>query len=181
MLDLRAGTLTRDVDWSSPAGARIKVTSVRLVSLTQRAVAAISYTVEPVDRDLRLVLQSELVANEEMPTRGDDPRLAAVLEAPLVSEEHQTHDGTPARACWCTAPGPAGCAMAAGDGPRDRLPRRRWRDRTESYPDLGRFTVATGRAGRALHDRQVPRLRLVQPAVPARAIDQVVGALAGAH
>src|SRR5213596_4308756 len=41
VLDLRAGTLTREVDWSSPAGARIKVTSVRMVSLTQRAIAAI--------------------------------------------------------------------------------------------------------------------------------------------
>src|ERR1700754_8966 len=47
VLDLRAGTLTREVDWSSPAGARIKVTSVRMVSLTERAIAAISYTVEP--------------------------------------------------------------------------------------------------------------------------------------
>src|SRR4249919_638762 len=83
VLDLRAGTLTREVDWSSPAGARIKVTSVRMVSLTQRAIAAISYTVEPVDAKLRLVLQSELVTNEELPKRGKDPRLSAVLENPL--------------------------------------------------------------------------------------------------
>src|SRR6202042_3225054 len=69
VLDMRAGTLTREVDWSSPAGARIKVTSVRMVSLTQRAIASISYTVEPVDAKLRLVLQSELVTNEELPKR----------------------------------------------------------------------------------------------------------------
>src|SRR5437899_6091719 len=84
VLDLRAGTLTREVDWSSPAGARIKVTSVRMVSLTQRAIAAISYTVEPVDAKLRLGLQSEIVTNEELPRRGKDPRLSAVLENPLV-------------------------------------------------------------------------------------------------
>src|SRR2546422_6502570 len=36
VLDLRAGTLTREVDWASPAGARIKGTSGRMVSLTQR-------------------------------------------------------------------------------------------------------------------------------------------------
>jgi alpha,alpha-trehalose phosphorylase len=36
VFDTRAGTLTRQVDWSSPAGARIKVTSVRMVSLTRR-------------------------------------------------------------------------------------------------------------------------------------------------
>src|ERR1700758_4941417 len=57
VLDLRAGTLTRKLDWSSPAGARVKVTSVRLVSLTQRAIAAISYTVEAVDKTLRVVVQ----------------------------------------------------------------------------------------------------------------------------
>src|SRR5246127_3646742 len=96
VLDLRAGTLTRTVDWSSPAGARVKVTSVRIVSLTQRAVAAISYTVEPVDHQpLRLVVQSELVTNEELPQRGNDPRLAAILEAPLASEEHLADDGPP--------------------------------------------------------------------------------------
>src|SRR6195952_5379263 len=47
-LDMRAGTLTREVVWTSPAGHTVKVTSVRLVSLTQRAIAAISYTVSPV-------------------------------------------------------------------------------------------------------------------------------------
>src|SRR6202161_3209509 len=64
ILDLRAGTLKSPVDWSSPAGARVKVTSVRMVSLTQRAIAAISYTVEPVDQDLRVGLPSELVTNQ---------------------------------------------------------------------------------------------------------------------
>ena len=48
-LDLRAGTLTRNVTWTSPAGHTVKVNSVRLVSLTQRAIAAFSYTVTPVD------------------------------------------------------------------------------------------------------------------------------------
>src|SRR5579862_2899817 len=66
-LDLRAGTRTGEVEWSSPAGARVRVTSVRLVSLTQRAVVAIRYTVEPVDGPLRVVVQSELVANEALP------------------------------------------------------------------------------------------------------------------
>src|SRR5258708_29482339 len=73
VLDLRAGTLTRPVDWTSPAGARIKVSSMRMVSLTQRAIAAISYTVEPVDAKLRLVLQSEIVTNEELPRRATEP------------------------------------------------------------------------------------------------------------
>src|SRR5450755_3038988 len=36
-LDMRAGTLTRNVTWTSPAGHTVNVTSVRMVSLTQRA------------------------------------------------------------------------------------------------------------------------------------------------
>src|SRR6266404_2196383 len=88
MLDLRAGTLTREVEWTSPADSTVRITSVLLVSLTQRAIAAICYTVEPVSRPMRLVVQSELVANEALPDLGGDPRTAAKIESPLVSEEH---------------------------------------------------------------------------------------------
>jgi alpha,alpha-trehalose phosphorylase len=87
-LDLQAGTLDRHVTWTSPAGDTVRVASTRLVSLTQRAVAALCYEVEPVDEKLRIVVQSELVANEELPPQSNDPRAAAVLEHPLVSEEH---------------------------------------------------------------------------------------------
>src|SRR6185437_14963378 len=70
-----------------------RVSSTRLVSFVQRSVAAICYEVEPLDGPARLVVQSELVANEELPAPGGDPRVAAVLEAPLVSERH-TAQGT---------------------------------------------------------------------------------------
>ncbi|WP_432925815.1 glycoside hydrolase family 65 protein [Microbispora sp. CA-135349] len=88
VLDLRAGTLTRRVRWSSPTGAEVRVTSTRLVSFTHRAVAAIRYEVEPVDQPLNVVVQSELVANETVPPPTADPRAAAALEAPLVLEEN---------------------------------------------------------------------------------------------
>jgi alpha,alpha-trehalose phosphorylase len=89
-LDLRAGTLHREVTWLSPANDRVMVRSTRLVSLTHRAVAAMSYEVEPVDEPLRIVVQSELVANEDLPPHRGDPRAAAALENPLVSEEYAT-------------------------------------------------------------------------------------------
>ena len=97
-LDLRAGTLSRNVEWRSPAGDSIRVRSTRLVSLTQRAVAAIEYEVQAVDASLRIVLQSELVANEELPSQSKDPRAAAILENPLVSEEHRRRYDGPAAA-----------------------------------------------------------------------------------
>ena len=46
LLDFRAGVLTRRAEWVSPAGRAVRVSSVRLVSFTQRAVAAICYEVE---------------------------------------------------------------------------------------------------------------------------------------
>jgi alpha,alpha-trehalose phosphorylase len=92
LLDFRAGTLTRSLDWVSPAGQRVRVRSRRLVSFVQRAVAAIEYIVEPVDAPARFVIQSELVANEELPRMKKDPRVSAILDNPLVGVEHSRQD-----------------------------------------------------------------------------------------
>ncbi len=89
-LDFRAGVLRRTVEWESPAGRAVKVTSCRLVSFTQRAVAAISYEVTALDAPVRVAVQSELLANEELPHVAGDPRAAAALERPLEAEFH--HD-----------------------------------------------------------------------------------------
>jgi len=66
-LDFRAGVLRREVEWISPAGQGVRITSVRLVSFSHRAIAAIHYEVEPLDEAARVVVQSELVANEPLP------------------------------------------------------------------------------------------------------------------
>ena len=92
VLDLRAGTLHRAVEWISPTGRRIRVRSTRLVSFTQRAVAAIEYVVEPVQDEFTVVVQSELVANEPVPAASADPRAAAALAAPLISEVFRSHE-----------------------------------------------------------------------------------------
>ena len=141
VLDLRAGTLTRRVDWTSPAGSRVRVTSVRIVSLTQRAIAAIKYTVEPVEGTLRLVAQSEIVANEQMPDAGRDPRAAAALEAPLVSEQYAADNDGQCRAILVHSTRVSGLRMGAGmlhdvHGPA------RMSVHSEAYPDIGRATVA---------------------------------------
>ena len=92
VLDMQAGTLTRELEWASPAGRAVRVRSTRMVSLTQRAIAAFEYVVEAVDGPVRLIAQSELVANEPSPSRSGDPRVAAVLENPLVALEQDVHD-----------------------------------------------------------------------------------------
>jgi alpha,alpha-trehalose phosphorylase len=82
-LSFRTGVLDRTVDWSSPAGQRIRVTTQRLVSFTQRSIVGICFDVEAIGGPARVVVQSELVANEELPAPSNDPRVAAALRDPL--------------------------------------------------------------------------------------------------
>jgi alpha,alpha-trehalose phosphorylase len=95
VLDFRAGTLTRQAEWTSPVGGSVRVRSTRLVSFTHRAIAAICYEVEPIDAGLQIAVQSELIANEELPSApAGDPRASAALEHALVSEYHSATENT---------------------------------------------------------------------------------------
>jgi alpha,alpha-trehalose phosphorylase len=137
VLDFRSGVLRRDVEWASPAGRTVRVCSHRLVSLTQRAIAAIAYEVEPLNGPARLVVQSELVANEQLPSLPNDPRVAAQLRAPLRSEYHGVR-GTRGLLMHCTKQ--SGLRIGAAmdhiiDGPGDLGVE------AESYPDVARVTV----------------------------------------
>jgi alpha,alpha-trehalose phosphorylase len=137
-LDLRAGVLRRRLEWRSLAGTPIRVTSTRLVSLVQRAVAAIAYEVEALDAPVRVVVQSELVANEPAPARSADPRAAAALEAPLVGQDHFHHAE---RVVLVHSTRSSGLTMAAGmdhviEGPPGTDAS------AESLPDVGRVTIA---------------------------------------
>jgi alpha,alpha-trehalose phosphorylase len=138
-LDLRAGVLRREVEWVSPAGQAVRVRSTRLVSFVQRSVAAIEYEVEPVDASARIVVQSELVANEPTTQETDDPRAAAALRAPLEGEEHRHAE---LRAGLVHRTRVSGLRMAAGmdhvvEGPEGTV------TASESEPDVARVTVST--------------------------------------
>jgi alpha,alpha-trehalose phosphorylase len=134
VLDLREGVLRREVEWVSPAGQAVRMRSTRMVSFVQRAVA-----VEPVDAPARVVVQSELVANEPVPEQTDDPRAAAALRAPLVAELDAHHE---LRAALVHRTRASGLRMAAGmdhvvEGPDGTV------TAAESEPDLARVTVST--------------------------------------
>ncbi len=88
VLDFRAGVLRREATWTSHGGKTVRIHSTRLVSLVQRAVMAVEYAVEAVGGDVRVVVQSELVANEDVPVLSHDPRVAAALGHPLDALEH---------------------------------------------------------------------------------------------
>jgi alpha,alpha-trehalose phosphorylase len=92
LLDFRAGVLTRTAEWTSPAGRTVRVTSRRFVSFTHRAIVGIGYEVEPLDGSANIVVQSELVANEQLPAVAGDPRAASALESPLLAEEQLSRE-----------------------------------------------------------------------------------------
>jgi alpha,alpha-trehalose phosphorylase len=137
VLDLRAGVLRRTAEWVSPTGRAIRVTSTRMVSLTQRAVAAIFYEVEPIDDALPVVVQSELVANESMPQTEADPRVAAALAAPLQTEDYIT---TGLRAVLTHKTAASGLRLSAAmehevEGPEGT------ESTCEAFEDMARMTV----------------------------------------
>ena len=177
VLDFRAGTLSRQADWVSPAGRAVRITSVRLVSLTQRSVGAIYYQVEPLDGPVRVVLQSELVANEQLPLSGGDPRVAAALEAPLESLDHGAADGG---ALLVHRTRQSDLTVVAGMRHQVACDAtvHQW---TESRPDLGRLTIS----GRLEHGQPLRLVKFVGygwsgiRSLPALR-DQVEGALAAA-
>jgi alpha,alpha-trehalose phosphorylase len=89
VLDFRTGLLRRQAEWRSPGHRGIRVRSTRMVSLVQRAVMGIEYEVEVLDAPARVVIQSLLVANEDLPAISKDPRVAALLSNPLEPVEHR--------------------------------------------------------------------------------------------
>jgi alpha,alpha-trehalose phosphorylase len=140
-LDLREGVLRRECEWISPAGQTVHIRSTRLVSFVQRSIAAILFEIEAVGEPARIGVQSELVANEPaaVPGNAADPREAAALEAPLVSEEHYVHE---MRVTLVHHTRESGLRMAAAmdhviDGPEGTV------TAAESGSDLGRLTVST--------------------------------------
>ena len=84
-LNMRSGTLDREILWKTPSGKKVSVTSRRLVSFVDRHVAAISYRVTVLDAEASLVVSSEMAVSEPAThTSAEDPRLARVFAGPVL-------------------------------------------------------------------------------------------------
>ena len=178
ILDLRAGTLVRRVQWRSPAGRQVKLVSTRLVSLAHRSVAAIEYVVEAIDEFARITVQSELVSNEDQPETSSDPRVAAVLDKPLEAVDQEISEN---RAVLMHRTRASGLMMSAAMDHEIEVPGR-VEVHTEARPDLARTTVICGlRPGQQL--RIVKYLAYGWSSLRSRPAlrDQAAGALAGAR
>jgi trehalose/maltose hydrolase-like predicted phosphorylase len=178
VLDMRAGILTRNARWTSPAGKQVAVRTTRLVSLDQRGVAAMEYFVEAVDNFVNVIVQSELVANEDQPDRSKDPRAAALLGNALEAVRHESTDHG---AVLIHKTRQSGLMMAAAMEHDIEVPGR-VETSSEAREDLARTTVICGlRPGQQL--RIVKYLGYGWSSLRSRPAlrDQVAGAIAGAR
>ena len=85
VLDMRAGTPTRELVWATDAGKHVRVISRRIVSLEHRHLVAMTYEVTMLDQRAPVVLSSMVLNRQDdhlsgrLPeSRPGDPRLATV-------------------------------------------------------------------------------------------------------
>lgn len=95
-LNMKSGTLDREILWETPAGKRVSIKSRRLVSFQHRHLAAISYEVTVLNAEAPVVISSEL--NNEQPdvideaTYGDPRRAKGFRGAALVCSVKTVRD-----------------------------------------------------------------------------------------
>ena len=103
-LDLRAGTLDRDLVWRTPSGKRVRVRSRRLVSFEHRHLAAFCFEVTLLDGPAPVVISSQLLNRQDgedeyyvqdaaLGEGLDDPRQARNLAHRVLVPKEQRIEG----------------------------------------------------------------------------------------
>jgi len=84
-LNMKSGTLDRDILWETPSGKQVSIRSRRLISFTNKHVAAISSCVTLLNAEAFVVICSEMATNEP-DGRVDslDPRLAKAFSGRVL-------------------------------------------------------------------------------------------------
>jgi alpha,alpha-trehalose phosphorylase len=84
-LNMKSGTLDREILWETPAGKQVLIRSRRLVSFDNRHVAAISYCVTLLNAQAFVMISSEMATNEPSArSNEDDPRLAKAFSGRVL-------------------------------------------------------------------------------------------------
>jgi alpha,alpha-trehalose phosphorylase len=84
-LNMKSGTLDREILWETPAGKQVSIISRRLISFVNRHVAAISYCVTLLNAQASVVISSEVATNEAGARSNEgDPRLARAFSGRVL-------------------------------------------------------------------------------------------------
>jgi len=101
-LNMKSGTLDREILWETPAGKQVLITSRRLVSFANRHVAAISYRVTLLNAAASLVISSEMAAPEPGANADpNDPRQTRIFAGRVL--HHRTSYAKDRRIVLCHA------------------------------------------------------------------------------
>ncbi len=102
VLDMRDGVLSRDLLWRTPSGNRVRVRSKRMVSLSQRHLAVMTFEVTLLDKEAPIAISSQLLNRQAgldeyranpAPDVIADPRKAEKLEARVLEPRLQHTEG----------------------------------------------------------------------------------------
>ena len=84
-LNMKSGTLDREILWETSAGKQVSIKSRRLISFPDKHVAAISYCVTLLNAEASVVISSEMAINElNGGDDSDDPRLAKAFSGRVL-------------------------------------------------------------------------------------------------
>ena len=97
VLDFRAGRLVRSLVWRTPAGKKVQVDSTRMVSMTNRHLAMMTFEVTLLDADAPVAISSQLLnrqdGEDEYHVRrhamgqGNDPRKTATFDRRVLNPQ----------------------------------------------------------------------------------------------
>jgi len=94
VLDMRGGTLEREVLWETASGKQVLIQSSRLVSLRYRHLAAISFQVTILNDSAPVVISSELQGNPPNQINKGDPRQSKGFNGRVMQPQvDYAHDG----------------------------------------------------------------------------------------
>ncbi len=102
VLDMRAGTLTREVEWTTPRGKRLRLKTTRLVSFEYRHLAAIDWELTVLNAAAEIDISSELVNRPPSGEESDDPRKAPLFQGRVLHPVHTSSDDLRLYACYRT-------------------------------------------------------------------------------
>jgi alpha,alpha-trehalose phosphorylase len=102
-LNMKCGTLDREILWETPTGKRVSITSRRLISFVHKHVAAISYVVKLLDEPASVVISSEVALHDPSSHMDDDdPRKGRMFAGHVLQQRKSYAEGRRIVLCHAT-------------------------------------------------------------------------------
>ena len=92
-LNMKEGTLDREVLWETPAGKQVLIKSRRIVSFEHRHLAGISYEVTLLNADAPIFISSKMVNSQNAESGDNDPRKSRQFTHRVLEEKGIRQNG----------------------------------------------------------------------------------------